>query len=332
MNSEDTEEIISIAVKLPLGLQERILSFPFLHALKEAYPKSEIHLITPKENIEVLNLLPFKAYYHEIEDEDLTNIFDVHRYCANTNIFNLDIFINLTNSFTDACLGLGLRAKKRVGFSDNWKTLVLNHKVPRLSGHHLVEEYFSLFKELTGSSFVPEKKVVSRELKPIVQSDESYMAINLSPLRESMIEEEFIELISQFENQTIVLFASDEQVRTQMLMDSFIQKLPKKNTYINFTYRDWIELGRMVSYATGVITYSGSVGALASYVGTPAVILYENEDPQKTGPFYSLGEVAVMGVNNPILVHSAKEQKVLKDRISFKMEEVASKAFNFFRL
>lgn len=331
MNPEEKEESLSIAVKLPLSLQERILSFPFLHALKAKYPHADLHLITPQENIEVLNLLPFKAYYHEVGDDDLKTVLDVHRYCANSNIFNLDIFISLTNSFTDACLGLGLRAKTRVGFSDQWKTLVFNKKTSRPQGHHLVEDFFALYREFT-EDIVPEQKIVSRHLNPIIQAEESYFAINLSPLREAAIEEEFIELISKFQDQTIVLFASEEQVRTKMLMENFIQRLPKNNKYINFSYRDWIELGRMFAYAKGLITYSGAAGALSSYVGTPTVILYESENPQKTGPFYFLGEVAIMGVNNPTLVHSVKSEKVLKDRVAFRMDEVASKAFEFFRL
>lgn len=331
MNPTEKEESLSIAVKLPLSLQERILAFPFLHALKAKYPQADFHFITPLENIEVLNLLPFKAYYHEVGDDDLKTVLDVHRYCANSSIFNLDVFISLTNSFTDACLGVGLRAKTRVGYSDQWKTLVFNKKTARPQGHHIVEDFFTLYREFTGE-VVPEQKVVSRHLNPIVQTEENYFAINLSPLREAVIEEEFIELISKFEGQTIVLFASEEQVRTKMLMENFIQRLPKNNKYINFSYRDWIELGRMLAYAKGLITYSGAVGALCSYVGTPSVILYESENPQRSGPFYFLGEVAIMGVNNPTLIHSVKSDKVLNDRAIFKMDEVAAKAFDFFRL
>lgn len=326
-------DVTSIVIKLPFDLQDRILTFPFLHAISEYFPRTEIHFITPKKNIEILNLLPFKAYYHEFDEDEIQNVLDVHRYCVNSNIPNVDIFISLTNSFADACLGLALRAKKRIGFSDNWKTLVLNKKIPRPVGHHIVEDYLALYKELTGESINKKIKVISRDLKPIVSNeDESYIAVNLSPIRNAKVEDEWIELINQFEGQRIVLFASDEQVKMQMLVEGFIEKLPTKNTYVNFTYRDWIELGRMLSCANGVITYSGPVGALSAYVGSRTLILYENEDPQRSGPFYFLGEVAIMGVNNPTLVNSVSDSKILQDRVTFKMEEVASKAFDFFRL
>ncbi len=55
-------EVETIAIKLPFDLQERILSFPLLHKIREKYPIADIHFITPKKEIEVLNLLPFKAW------------------------------------------------------------------------------------------------------------------------------------------------------------------------------------------------------------------------------------------------------------------------------
>ena len=61
-------EVRVIVVKLPFDLQERILCFPLLHKIREKYPKAEIHFISPKKEIEVLNLLPFTAYYHEVEE------------------------------------------------------------------------------------------------------------------------------------------------------------------------------------------------------------------------------------------------------------------------
>ncbi len=321
-----------IAIKLPLDLQERILSFPFLHALSDYYPKADLHLITPKNEVEVLNLLPFKAYYHLFDEDDIKSVFDVHPYTANAAIYNVDLFVSLTNSFPDACLGVGLRAPKRVGFSDNWKTLVFNQKTRRPVGHHVVEDQMILFELVTGNPVDKRLRVTSRALPKIILDDTPYIALNLSPLRSGRIEDEWVELVSKFENQKIIFFASDEQVLVKMMIDSFMNLLPKKNTYEVFYYKDWIELGRMLSFANGVITYSGACGALSSYVGTRSIILYDSEDPQKTGPFYFLSDVAIMGVNNPALINSTRTDQVLRDRLKFNMEEVFFKAVEFFRI
>ncbi len=321
-----------IAIKLPFDLQDRILTFPFLHAISEYFPKADLHFITPKKDVEVLNLLPFRAYYHLFDEDEIKTILDVHPFTANANIYNVDLFVSLTNSFVDACLGLGLRAKKRVGFSDNWKTLVLTDKIPRPVGHHVVEDYLTLFNEKIGHE--PDKKirVTSRNLPRIIEGDIPYIAINLSPLRDTNIEDEWIDLIDHFEGQKIVLFASDDQIKMQMLIPRFIERLPAKNFYVNFSYRDSIELGRMLAFSKGLITFSGAAGALAAYVGAKTLILYENEDPQKTGPFYFLSDVSIMGVNNPSLVNSTNANKVLKERVTFNMTEVFGKAHEFFKL
>lgn len=321
-----------IAIKLPFDLQERILSFPFIHAVSEFYPKADIHLITPAKEVEVLNLMPFKAYYHLFNEDEIKTILDVHPYTASANIYNVDLFVSLTNSFPDAALGLGLRAKKRVGFADNWKTLVLTHKTKRPVGHHVVEDFMTLFELMTGHPVNKRLRVTSRPLNKIIEGEDRYIAINLSPIRGGSIDEDWIELVSRFEGETIIFFSSDDQMQLKLMEESFIKLLPLKNKYQIFYHKDWIELGRMLSYASGVISYSGAAGALSAYIGTRALLLYDNEDPQRTGPFYFLTDVAVMGVNNPSLIHSVNSEKVLKDRVKFNMDEVFAKACEFFRL
>ncbi len=338
MEKAPDNEIKVIAIKLPSDLQERILTFPFLHAISEYYPKAALHFITPKHQVEVLNLLPFKAYYHLYNEDEMTNIFDIHRFCANANIYNVDLFISLTNSFIDACIGLGLRAKERVGFADNWKTMVLTRKIPRPTGHHVVEDLNQLFQLVVGETADKRMRVLSRPLEYILPQEEEksepppYIAINLSPLREAVIEEEWIELVSLFSDQKIVFFASEEPVKVKVLMDTFIARLPNTNQYVDFVYYDWIELARMLAHSAGVITYSGAAGALSSYVGARSIILYENENPQRTGPFYFMTDVAIMGVNDPTLVHSIKSKDVLKKRVSFDMIKVFEKACEFFKI
>src|SRR6478735_9422322 len=171
MEMPNEDEVKVIAIKLPFDLQERILSFPFLHAISEIYPKADLHFITPKKEVEVLNLLPFKAYYHLFDEDDIKTVLDVHPYTANAAIYNVDLFITLTNSLPDACIGLGLRAKKRVGFSDDWKTLVLNYKTKRPVGHHIVEDQMTLFELATGQAVSKRQKVTSRTLTKILEGD-----------------------------------------------------------------------------------------------------------------------------------------------------------------
>lgn len=316
-----------IAIKLPFDLQERILSFPLFHALKDRYPSSEIHFITPKKNIEVLNLLPFTAYYHEYGEDDMRSIFDVHRFCVQAKIYNVDLFISLTNSFVDGCLGFGLRAKKRLGFSDGWKTILFNQKITRPVGHHVSEDFFSLYKAHLGHEFDTKLKVMSRDLTPVVKEWDKfpYLAINLSPIRSAKIDDDWVDLVSRFENQRFIFFASEEQEKMQLLMQNFLDRLPKENSYEFYLYEDWIAMAKMLAYAKGLISYSGPATSLSAYTGGRTLILYDREDPQRFGPFYFLADTSIMTL-------SMKTEGIMAPRLTFDMEEVALKAFEFFRL
>ncbi len=323
-----------IAIKLPFDLEERLLTFPFLHALFEHYPKAKFHLITPEKQIEVLNLLPFEAYYHEFDENEISSVFDVYRYTAFAKIHNVDLFISLTNSFPDACLGLGFRAKKRLGFSDGWKTLVLNEKINRPVNHHVVEDFLALYKLHVGVEVNPRMKVMSRELPSIIAEWDTrpYIAINISPLRDAQIHQEWIDLISMFDSQRIVLFASEEQEKAQEMLDLFIKYLPPQNTYENFLYKNWIDLGKMLAFAHGVITFNGALGAFSAYVGTRTIILYDTDDPRRTAPFYFIADVSILSAADSGSVHPVVEQGGLKKRVMFNMEQVFSRACGFFRL
>jgi ADP-heptose:LPS heptosyltransferase len=316
-----------IVIKLPEGLQERLLCLPFLHALRDKYPESEFHLICPKNQIEVLNLLPFRAYYHEYSEEEIKTPFDAHRFAVQAKIHQVDLFVNLTNSFADACLGISLRAKLRLGFSDGWKSLLLNRKLKRPTNHHLCEDFLALYQELTGAPADLKLKVLSRELMPVLKDWDNphYIAINLSPLRQAAIEEEWLRLISNFRNQRIVFFSSEDQDEVQFLIKPFLARLPAQNEYINYVYSSWIELAKLLAYARGTITYEGAAAGLSAYVGTKTLILYDREDPRRTGPFYFMTDVK-------ILQASQKPQDILTPRSQFDMQEVASMAFDFFRL
>ncbi|MGE3609026.1 MAG: glycosyltransferase family 9 protein [Bacteriovoracaceae bacterium] len=331
---KNKDDVKVIAIKLPFDLQERILSFPFLHALRERYPEAEIHFITPKKEIEVLNLLPFTAFYHEFDEDEIKSVFDVHRYCANAKIFNVDLFISLTNSFADACLGLGLRAKERLGFGDGWNGVVLTKKNQRPRGLHITEDFISLYKELVGSNVDVKARVMSRDLSPIIENwdTQPYIAINLSPLRNAGLDSDWIELLSMFENQRIVFFASEEQEKVQVLIQPFLARLPKKNLYINFVHKSWIDLAKMLAFARGVITYEGPIASLSAYVGSKTLVLYDREDPQRTGPFYFLADVMIMGASDPTLTVGSPKTGVLNQRRAFDMGQVLDKSVSFFKL
>lgn len=64
-----------------------------------------------------------------------------------------------------------------------------------------------------------------------------YIAINLSPLRGIDIEGEWVDLISHFEGQKIVLFSSEDQDKVKLLMENFLKDFHLKILMKFFTSR-----------------------------------------------------------------------------------------------
>jgi ADP-heptose:LPS heptosyltransferase len=306
-----------IVIKLPSDPQDRLLSFPFLHLLHQYYSESEFHFILNSQNMEVLNLLPFRAYYHEFDEKEVKNIFQAHRYAVHAKIYKVDLFISLTDSLIDASLGLSLKAKIRLGFSDGWKTFCFNQKILRPLGHHRCEDYFALLKEHLGHDVDTHIRVISRDLPAVIETWDSapYLALNLSSLNENNEQEAWIELISHFENQRFIFFATEDQDKIQFLMNTFLSRLPKTNVYETFLLKNWIDIAKMTSYAKGVITFNGPGATLTAYSGTKCIVIYNREDPQVYGPLYFLADVVILNQKGAI-----------------DMGLVADKAHEFFKL
>lgn len=299
---------MNIAIKLPNDLNQRILTFPFLHAL-EKYMKAhleeeeilKIHLISLVEGIDVLNLLPFNAFYHEVERTDLKTVFSIHRACMNFKIDQIDIFISTTDSFVDASIGKNLMANKKVGFAIGKNTWLLNEKVNKLNGRHFSEQCFELLRPLVEE--MPEMpNVFSRELAPfyIDWSENPYIVINLRKENDKICEEWF-DFFDLFVNKNFVLMCTDEELDYQKgLLEDFVKRLPGKNTYKVYEHKSHIEFGKIISYCKYFISYDSPLVNLAAYCGANILHLNEKEKVQLTGSQYFVGDVRHFSLSDPL--------------------------------
>lgn len=290
---------MNIVIKLPNDLRERILSFPLLHALesrfKEKLKKDEvlkIHLISLEKDIDVLYLLPFQAFYHELEDADIKSVFSIHRACANFKINQPDYFISTTDSFVDASIGKNLGALTKIGFSTGRNSWVLNKKIPKTTNGHKSERMFSLL-----SGVFKEAPVIaissSRSLPPLYSDWEShpYTVLNLDII-DGKINPEWKDFIDLFINKKFIFMCSDlpafEQKNT--LVD-FIKECSDKNIYNYFEYGSNIEFGKLISYSLTFVTKDSVLVNIAAYCGTCVFLVNAREDLNLSGAKYFQGEV-----------------------------------------
>ncbi len=316
--NSDLELKDSIVVKLPSDPFQKILTFPFLHQLKSNYENADLHLISDVTSIEILNLLPFSAFYHECTEGDLKSIFHAHRFIVNSKIYKADVFISLTDSVPDAMMGLFLKSKRRVGFAGKWKNeLILNNKILRPSGIHKSEEYLELLKNHLSMSDIKKNRIISRDLPPLKESWalDQYIAINLNSPENDLFEDHWVSLVSQFENQVIVFYSDFDQEKINFLLNTLKPRLSSKNRYEFFIFKNQIELAKMLSNARGVITFDGFGTHLAAYCGAKTVSMTKKYDPRLYGPNFYLADVAIVNCQE-----------------SLNMGLVADKAHEFFKI
>jgi hypothetical protein len=268
---------MNIAIKVPNDVRGKILSFPFIHKLvKEVNKKlneeeSEdvltLHLISSDNGIDVLNLLPFEAYYHEIEASELKSIFTIHRACMNLNIENIDLFISTTESFVDASIGKNLKATTSAGFAGGKNNFLLNQKIPKPTGVHESTKIYQLLKTIVDGDLPEIPNVCSREVNPFFEdwSSEPYFVINLS-LKGKEIHPEWIELIGLFENKRIVLMCdSVEENFQESTVNDFIKSLSNQNTYEFYDHTNHINFAKLISYCWCFISEDSDLVSVASY-------------------------------------------------------------------
>lgn len=298
-----------IVLRLPDEVHKRILSYPFIHALRKYYLANieedevlDIHLITHKDGIECLYLLPFNAYYHELSDEDIESLLRIYRTTKNLKIeTEVDLYINLNTSLFDALLGVGLRAKKRVGFDKGRGRYFYTHKTHYSEGLHLKELYLNFFTALEIIS--PSTSLIGREIPPFYEdwAENPYMVINLDVNEEGEIFEDWIEFLSFFEKRKIVLCCDGLPLFDQKYkISSFLEKLPPHdNIFEIFELENLIKFSKLSCFAKLFVSYNSPLIYTNAYSGGESYLLNRGQNPQLDGPLGLLGDVRIFSDKDP---------------------------------
>ena len=271
---------MNVVIKLPNSLNQRVLCFPMLHQLykylEEQLEEDEIlnvHLLSVKSDIEVLNLLPFHAYYHELDSADLKNIFTVHRACTQIKMeLNLDLFISMTESFVDVCFGFFLKAKKKVGFDISKNSILLSNKIPLpADGIAYVDKVYTLLDGVMLNNDTPPRmrSVFSRELESYYDDyqENPYVIVDL-PMIKGEIDPEWKELFSLVSGMTFVLMCSKlDPINAKIELKQFIEQLAPQNIYKIFEHSSLIEFGKLGKGALCFIGNWNDYALVNSYIG-----------------------------------------------------------------
>jgi ADP-heptose:LPS heptosyltransferase len=301
---------MNVAIKVPNDIRGKILSFPFIHKLvKEINKKLDeeesedvllLHLISSDNGVDVLNLLPFDAYYHEIEASELKTVFTIHRACMNLNLEKVDLFISTTDSFVDASIGKNLKATVSAGFAGGKNNFLLNKKIPKPTGIHESTKIYQLLKAVVDGELPAIRNVCARAVPPLFDdwNTEPYFVINLS-LKGKSIHPEWKELIDLFENKRIILMSdSIEEDLHKSTINEYIKTLSNKNTYDIYEETGHIDFAKLISYSWCFITEDSGLVQVASYCGARVYHMSRKDYSKNFDSRYFLGSHNIYALND----------------------------------
>lgn len=295
---------MNVVIKLPDNIGDRLLVFPFLHILNQYMEeriqesgaqedKFQIHLVCLENGIEVLNLLPFHAYYHQLQEEDLISVFSAYRGCAHFKLPRvIDIFISTTDGLVDASIGKHLGAKEKIGFSSSLNNWFLTKKINKLINKHESEQVCELVKPITGYiSKIPTCSSRILEQTEEEKIDKPYIVLDLN-LIDDEINPVWRDLFELASGAHFILTISEADEFTQELrITALMKSLPKKNTYEFRKFSSYIEYAKLLAFSKGFATLNKDLMLLASYCGKQTIFFNKDYNFNKSGAQYLRGEV-----------------------------------------
>jgi heptosyltransferase-2 len=295
---------MEIVVRSPNWIGDCVMAVPAIRSLKYWFPESTLYLAAKRRLLDVYRNITEIDTLLPLEDRGgiRTLIADAGKLKA----FHFDVGILLTNSFRSALLFKLARVKKRVGYRNEGRGVLLDEGIPFPvnSRHHrffyldLIEHYVR--SRLPGSRFdssvfsdglpVGEQEKIRMENRLKSEGiDPRKMMIGISPsaaygTAKEWLPERFRELIGKllqgFSDCQILLFGSEsERFRVSEIGEKFRQKV--YNFAGRFSLRESMVA---MSFCRLFISNDSGLMHVASGLKVPVIGIFGPTVPGKTAP------------------------------------------------
>ena len=279
----DTEEkvIRKILVKCPPLADDAFSIFPFLITVSEEFPKAEIFLLCEDGAGAAFGFLPFKARAFERPREKIT-LMETHRYCANMHdIFNIDLFFDLENTFNSAFMGFNFRATERVGYAVGWNKFFLTKKIDNIENVsienkslRLLESYIQKPLSDVRVARVRDEGVQVEKIEQLFQEPEppKFIMILLDNIQNvSKQIELWTKFFDCFHDQKFIIWSQDDE---EMISELFAKvDLGHNNLYIHRGVNPK-ELIYLLNKVKGVVSNNVWAEGLCTYFGVNSISIF----------------------------------------------------------
>jgi len=273
-----------VLVRAPKGKEQTVLVFPLVHLVRDNFgEETKIDIVCERDDAELYSMLDVEASIHVIPESKQT-ISGIHHYCYNNcDVFNVDLFLDLTDTFKGSFLGFCFRSKERVGYNRGLKSIFINRKKEDELLNSFSDRYIHLFKDYNKvdlNSYVITKKgnennnVISMEISP-------YMLIITNGFFLNSLWKGFLEKLSGIK--VIVWDQNESEARHLELVSMSL--LPTLEISVDIR-GSLTELVTLALFSKVVITDVDWAANFLSYKGSEVVLLKNSSEQFQTTRYY----------------------------------------------
>jgi len=265
-------DLIKILVRAPTAIEHVAKIFPLLHQLKFEFPESQFHILISQESEVFFKVLPFEVNTYVLNESDLS-LPGIHKFAVNQNeIFNIDLFFDLENSFKSAFVGFSFKAKSRIGFIKGVNKFLLTHKVEPFESFRPDKVYLKLLETYLEKD-LSHLKIEGKKSKELLSTKKMEELLKLPPyflikVKNLLKKREFWnDFFRFFEGQYFVIwFDPSEGEENYNEIKDFFKSLEQKNLYLVKTGNEETFLKHLV-HSVGFFTGDKNWSYFGSYLG-----------------------------------------------------------------
>lgn len=278
---------MKILVRLPNWLGDVVMATGFLQALHEQYPGAEIHIILKKELAVIAEYIPQRLETHLFSKTDFPGIKGAFQFGKSLRKYNFELFFSLPDSFSSALIGWATGAKKRIGYKNELRSLLLTHVFQKDRGKHRVLEYISLLEKFAAEEVVAPRTSLSVQTTAPLKERLILLNFNSEASSRRMPKEKAISLVEKiirkFPDYTIGLLGAPKELP---FIQSIIAAFETQPTISNFAGKTSLKgLIELLGKCSVLLTTDSGPAHLANSIGTPTIVLFGAGNEQNTAPF-----------------------------------------------
>lgn len=275
---------MNILVRLPNWLGDMVMSVGFIEQLEKYFPGASVSVIAKKGIHELLPYFPQldqQFIFSKDEYPGLRGLYNFGRKIRQAK--NFDLFYSLPDSFSAAFMGHATGARKRIGYKNELREILLTNSYSKPKSIHRVEEYIKLLELFTGK----EAAAVSVKLRHDFER-KKHVVVNINSEASSrrFTTAKAIEIISSLrkniDNEILLIGAPREKEYVEAVLNA----LPEKNNIRSIAGTTSLpQLVEVLASAQLVLTTDSGPAHLSNALGTTTIVTFGAGNENNTGPY-----------------------------------------------